>query len=305
MSALKSLQKFLFSGEPRPQLGLFRILLCGSLFYIACWRQLNIDQLQDGALIPRDMALSVIPDFYRPAVQWFFWPDAYVSCVHIGLIILLALATLGYSNRFFLLLTWVIHQGVLNRNYAINFGADSIGGLFLFYLAFTNACEYYTLKNVKTSKVGAIKPKSDDLSSMVYRLIQIQLCVIYIYTGFEKLKGNSWWDGTALWTVFANPQFSEFDLKFMSHFPWFFPIGTFLTVIFEVYFVAMVWHPTLRKYGLGAGVAFHLAIGVLLGLMPFSLIMLSTYILFLRQEEVAALTTGLRRFFARDVASSR
>lgn len=292
MNALSRLKNFLFQNEPLPQLGLFRIILCGTLFYIACWRQLNIDQFGAEALIPRDLALSVYPDFYRPAIQWFFWPDAYVQYVHLILVVLLALATLGYSNRFFLLITWVIHQGILNRNYAINFGADSIGGLFLFYLAFTNACEFYTLKN----KVKAV---ANDLSSIVYRLIQIQICVIYSYTGFEKLKGTTWWDGTALWTVFANPQFSEFDLKFMSHFPWFFPLGTFLTVVFEVYFAALVFHPTARKYGLWAGVVFHLSIGILLGLMPFSLVMISTYFLFLKKEEISDFIQRLSHFRAK------
>lgn len=279
MNAIKRIQSFLFASEQQSQLGLFRILLCGTLFYIACWRQLNIDQLGVNALIPRDMALLVFPEFYRPIIQWFFWPDAYVAYVHLGLIALLALATLGYSNRFLLIITWAIHQGILNRNYAINFGADSIGGLFLFYLSFTRACEFYTLKK-------KVILKSDDLSSMVYRLIQFQICIIYAYTGFEKLKGNTWWDGTALWTVFANPQFSEYDLKFLSHFPWFFALGTFLTVIFEVYFAAVVWHPGLRRYGLLAGVFFHIGIGILLGLMPFSLIMISTYFLFLKKEEI-------------------
>ena len=279
MSVVSLLENFLFIKLPRPQLGLFRILLCGTLFYIACWRQLNIDQLGAMALIPRDQALSIFPDFYRPLIQWFFWPDAWVIYVHLGLILLLALATLGYSNRFFLLVTWVIHQGILNRNYAINFGADSIGGLFLFYLCFTNACEFYTLKN-KT------KPFANDLSSLFFRLIQFQICIIYAYSGFEKLKGTTWWDGTALWTVFANPQFSEFDLKFLSRTPWLFAIGTFVTIVFEVYFAAAMINPVLRKYGLLTGVLFHLGIGILLGLMPFSLVMLSTYFLFLETKQI-------------------
>ena len=279
MTALLKVKKFLFTLEPLPQLGLFRIVLCGTLFYLACWRQLNIDQLGPLSLIPRDMALNIFPDFYRPLIQWFFWPDSLVGYVHLGLIVLLALATLGYSNRFLLLITWAIQQGILNRNYAINFGADSIGGLFLFYLALTNCCEYYTLKN-KTA------PKADDLSSMIYRLVQFQICIIYAYSGFEKLKGNTWWDGTALWTVFANPQFSEYDLKFLSHFPWLFAVGTFVTVIFEIYFSAAMLNPALRKYGLLTGLFFHLSIGILLGLMPFSFVMLSTYFLFLKPEEI-------------------
>ena len=128
MNAVEKLKVFLFPEKAQSQLGIFRIILCGTLFYLACWRQLNIDELGVNALIPRDLALNIFPEFYRPTIQWFFWPDQYVSFVHLGLIVLLGLATLGYSNRFFLLLTWIVHQGVLNRNYAINFGADSIGG---------------------------------------------------------------------------------------------------------------------------------------------------------------------------------
>ena len=105
MTAFKKITQFLFSNKNHSSLGLLRIILCGTLFYIACWRQLNIDQLGELALIPRDMALNIFPDFYRPAIQWFFWPDAYVSFVHIFLIILLGLATLGLSNRPLLFLT--------------------------------------------------------------------------------------------------------------------------------------------------------------------------------------------------------
>ena len=111
--------------------------------------------------------------------------------------------------------------------------------------------------------------------------MQIQICVIYMYTGFEKLKGNTWWDGTALWTVFANPQFSAWNLIWLKNFPLFFAIGTFVTVIYEIYFPAMVIHRKIRPYWLMAGLFFHCAIGMTLSLMPFSFVMLSTYFLFL------------------------
>jgi hypothetical protein len=290
---LSSFKNFLFPEKAHPNLGLFRIILCTTLFYIACWRQLNLDQLREGSLIPRDMALTIFPDFYRPMIQWFFWPDSMVAGVHFVLILLLGLGALGLSNRFFLLLAWAIHQGILNRNYAINFGADSIGGLFLFYLAFTNCCEFYSIKN-KISFFKNEKSKVSDLSSAFYRLAQIQICVIYTYTGFEKLKGQTWWDGTALWTVFANPQFSQYDLKFLNHVPWVIAVSTFLTVFFETYFAPLVLNPYTRKYILAAGFVFHLSIGFLLGLMPFSLVMLSTYVLFLSEKDVEKILSILR-----------
>ncbi len=279
------IDQFLFAKNNFMQLAVFRVLLCGTLFYMACYRQFNVDQLGPASLIPRDSALSVFPDFYRPLVQWFFWPDAYVGTVHMILISLLFLATIGLINRPLLLLTWIIHQGILNRNYAILFGADVIGGLFLFYLCFTKSTEFLSVRRLifKTT-VKSDTHVSDFLSAIFFRIIQVQICTIYMYTGFEKLKGNTWWDGTALWTVFANPQFSQFDFKFLSQVPLFFVVSTFITLLFEIYFAPMVMNHKFRNAWLVMGVGFHLTIGILLGLMPFSLVMVSTYVLFLPKE---------------------
>lgn len=297
-----ALDRFLFGTKALEQLGVYRFILCATLFYIACFRQVNIDFLGVDSMIPREGALNIFPDFYRPYIQWFFWPDAWVSQVHLLLILLLGLATVGLTSRPLLLLTWVIHQGILNRNYSMLFGADTIGGLFLFYLSFTNCTSYFSLKNVFFKKkyettVENTANHNISLSSVFFRLMQIQLCIIYMYTGFEKLKGTTWWDGTALWTVFANPQFSQFDLKFLSRVPIFFAIGTFLSILFEVYFPAMMMNKNYRKYWLAAGIVFHLGIGILLDLMTFSIVMTSAYVLFLQSNTVReAINSLLARF---------
>lgn len=286
-------QYFLFKKQALEQLGVTRIILTGTLLFLACSRQLNMDQYGVGSIIPYDKALSLYPEFYRPAFQYFFWPDQMAASVHVGLIILLLMAVLGLSNRFLMLLTWVIAQGFVNRNYSMLFGADLIGTLLLFYLSFTNCHDRYSLKPYVLKRFFNKKPAiilenqfSFQVSSVFYRLIQFQLAIIYMYTGFEKLKGSTWWDGTALWTVFANPQFVSFDFIFLRNFPLFFTVGTFVTLLFEVYFPAMMLFKTGRYIYLALGVFFHLMIGVLLTLMPFSLVMVSTYPLFLDKNDL-------------------
>jgi hypothetical protein len=287
---IQKIRIFLFSEGHFENLGLMRFVLCGTLLYLAIFRQMNMDQFNGLSLIPRSDALNLYPDFYRPYFEYFFWPDQMAAIVHFGYIILLAAATLGLTNRFFLILTWIIAQGFVNRNYSMLFGADVIGTLFLFYLSFTNCSESFSLKNTiqnylskKSSvlKIHSSEKFSDQISTVFFRLIQIQICVIYMYTGFEKLKGNTWWDGTALWTVFANPQFTGFDLIWLKNFPLFFAVGTFVTVIFEIYFPAMILNKKLRNYWLWAGLFFHVLIGLTLSLMTFSFVMLSTYFLFI------------------------
>lgn len=273
---------FLFGEGHFERLGVFRFLLCAVMFYIACSRQFNVDQYGPDSLIPGAQAFDVFSDFYKPYIKFFFWKDSLAWAVHLVYIVLLGLATLGLSNRPLMILTWVIAQGFIQRNFSVLFGADVIGTLFLFYLSFTRCNEYFSLRRYFSSKKVVFNPNSwsDQLSTMFFRLLQLQLFTIYAYTGFEKLKGSTWWDGTALWTVLVNPQFTSFDLLFLKDFPIFFAVGTFITIIFEVYFWVMVSIKATRPLWLWLGVLFHLMIGVLLGLMSFSLVMVSTYVLF-------------------------
>lgn len=273
---------FLFEQGHFERLGVFRFLLCGVMFYIACTRQLNVEEYGPNSLIPGQYALSIFSEFYKPYIKFFFWPDVWAAQVHFLYVILMGLATLGLLNRPLMILTWVIAQGFIQRNFSILFGADVIGTLMLFYLTFTRCNEYFSLKNLFFKKGKPYNPKlwSDQLSSVFFRLLQLQLFTIYTYTGFEKLKGSTWWDGTALWTVLVNPQFTAFDLVFLKQFPLFFAMATFITIIFEVYFGVMVSFRKTRLLWLGMGILFHLMIGVLLGLMSFGMVMVASYILF-------------------------
>lgn len=290
---LKQFNIILFEQSRFLNLALMRVILCGTLLYMDIWRHLVVYFFGPDSILPRSEALSVYPEFYRPVLTYFFWPDQWAAAMHLVLIALLFLATIGLSNRLLLFLTWVIYQGFLHRNFSVHFGADMIGGLFLFYLSFTRCFEHFTVKkwifNKTTAPVFDSNRFGDQVSSVFFRLMQIQISVIYMYTGFEKLKGSTWWDGTALWTVFANPQFAVFDMLWLKNFPLFFAIGTFTTLIFEIYFPVLVYFQKTRLLWLALGVLFHFMIGFFIGLMPFSLVMISTYLLFLSRSNLRQL----------------
>lgn len=299
--ALNQIFTFLFEVKYREGLGFMRFLLGACLFYLACSRQLNIDQYGLDSIIPRSEALSIYPDFYRPSIEFFFWPDQYAWIFHLIYIVLVFLFMTGLSNRLLMFITWVLAQGFINRNYSILFGADLIGTLFLFYLAFTDCNKYFSLKNRlfdskksnSTNYVYNSNSWDNLISSTFFRLMQFQICIIYAYTGFEKLKGATWWDGTALWTVFANPQFVNYDFIFLRNFPLFFALGTFITIVFEVYFPAMVAFKKTRLLWLALGVLFHSSIAILISLWPFSLAMISVYFLFLDKESLSLLKKSM------------
>lgn len=276
---------FWFFSHDTRALGFMRILLVGSLFYLYLIRGLNNMSYYNGqGIVGRSQALGLFPDYFRPPFEWFFWPDAWAGGVHFLYVVLLFLILLGLAVRPMILLAWVLHIGFLHRNYSVNYGADIVSTIFLFYLSFTCCCDSFSVKNLfwKNKKQFF---SNDILSSVFYRISQIQIAVIYGYTGLEKLKGVMWWEGTALWNVFNNPQVVMYDFSFLRQFPLVISFITFSTVVYEIYWPVAV----LTKYRylwLSLGVFFHVGIAVTMNIWPFSLVMISTYGLFLNWNDL-------------------
>jgi hypothetical protein len=291
---LKAWDHFWFSPRKLVNLALMRILLIGTMLHLYFLRSWNIDYFTDKWFMPRSLALETMDEFTRPLWGWFFWPDSMAGGIHALYVLMLLLLFFGVGGRVLAALTWVLHMGFLYRNYGAMFGADVIAGVFLFYLAFTDSCARLSILNFFKGK-KPLRMESDVLTSAMMRMMQFQICIIYAYTGFEKLKGLSWWDGTALWSVLANPQMVNMDWSFLRHVPLVIAVGSFTSIIFEVYFPAAMLNPKGRKYWLVIGVLFHLSIGLIMGLMHFSLVMISTYFLFLAPEFLEGLVSGLKK----------
>jgi hypothetical protein len=279
----ESWSEFWFSPQSLLQLAIFRIVLCGtmSLMYLDRWLDWKLFY-SDAALVPREIALKVMPEFYRPPFEWYFWTESQMGIFHGLLVLGLFLLALGIGGRLVAICTWILHIGFLHRNYSVAFGADLIGGIFLMYLALTQSCARLSVLHLWFGKAKFTKP--DLVTNTFYRMIQIQLCVIYGYTGFEKLKGSTWWDGTALWSVLANPQMVIADFSWIRFIPMAVVFITFSTILFEIYFPVLVWNLKFRKFFLVTGFFFHAGIGLTMALYSFAIIMLSPYILFLKEE---------------------
>jgi hypothetical protein len=265
-------------------LALMRILLCGTMFSSYLARQWNMEYYTDLSWIPRSKALEAMGDLYRPLFLWSFWPDSLMSSMHILLVVLLGLLALGIGGRWIMWMAWILDMAFIQRNYAVNFGADIIAALFLFYLSFTQSCERLSVLNLFNAKKEF--RQSDFISSMMMRMMQVQISVIYVYTGWEKLKGASWWDGTALWSVMANPQMTTMNFEFLRNVPWMIPVVAYMTILFEIYFPAMIVSKKMRLPWLVMGAFFHLGIAIFVGLWNFAFVMVSTYFLFIDPIEL-------------------
>jgi hypothetical protein len=115
-------------------------------------------------------------------------------------------------------------------------------------------------------------------------LCQLQIVFIYLISGWDKVTSRIWRSGDAIDYI------THLDFFFSQ--PFGFPNNHFInlslswiTIAFELAFVSLVWFNRTRKVVLVLGVLFHLIIWFMLSLPDFALIMIISYLIFLKDED--------------------
>jgi hypothetical protein len=275
--------RFWFAPVDLYNLALFRCVFFCVLFVMYVLRFFEIKLLfYNEGLMPFALAKEFAPPFYAPLFYWFPTSNVGILTAYLVFLVLLLLGALGFLRRWSTWLVLALHLAFLQRNYTVIYGADLISSFWLFYLSLADHSRGFRVW--KSEACPVVHQQNDLLTSVAYRLIQIQLCITYGYTGLEKLKGTSWWEGTAVWKVLGNTQLAPMDFSFMVRFPVLIALMTYSTLLFEIYFPVAVWYKPLRKYWLSLGAAFHLVAAWSMGLHFFSLLMIVAYIPFISSQ---------------------
>ena len=294
---IESWDSFWFKPVDTISLAAFRFCFCSVLLvmYLIRFFDIRIFFYENGLL--SSSSAKILHKLYTDkTVHFIFESDLLLYFCYLSFIIILLLMALGIANRLLAVAAFILHLVFLQRNPSIIFGADMVATFWLFYLMFAGSNKQlkwvnYFL-NKKQGLISERGEKGDWLSTISLRFIQIQLCIIYMFSGLEKLKGNSWWEGTAIWEALSFYDFALVDFSFLLSVPLVAGFLVIFTILFEVYFPVLVWVPKVRKALLLAGFCFHIGIGLCLNIHFFSLVMLSAYILFIPPG-------SLRQFFRR------
>jgi hypothetical protein len=188
---------------------------------------------------------------------------------------LLSLA-LGFHPRLSAFLAWGLHLSLVTSGFASFYGVDQIANTFLFYLVLFPSGRAWTFDSrpEEMIPVGCL------------RVMQIHLCVIYLAAGLEKALGRQWWNGEAIWQAVSQPVFSTFDLSWLARYAWIPMLAGWSTLVVEIGYVFFIWPRRTRKVWGIATIGLHLGLGLFMGLVFFSSVMiLLTACLFLIPEK--------------------
>jgi hypothetical protein len=113
------------------------------------------------------------------------------------------------------------------------------------------------------------------------RLARVQIALIYLSSGVTKLFGELWRDGTALHYVLQLNAFHRFPVTLPLSAEGLLTTLTYLTLLWELGFVFLIFNRRTRSAVLWFGVMMHLGMAFALELGTFSAAMLVGYIAFL------------------------
>ncbi len=269
--------RFWFTPADPATLGLIRIFAGSIILYThAAWTVDLVGFLGPEGRLPVDF----VREAHGTSWAWshLFWltsPEALWIAHGLALIVLF-MFTVGLWTRVTAVLAALITISYAHRAEGALFGLDQLNGFLALYLAVGPSGGAYSLDCWRKRRAGlefaAARPTVT--ANLAIRLIQVHMCVVYLFAGLGKLRGDTWWEGTALWGAFANYEYQTLDMTWLAGYPLFVNFVTQLILVWEITYCVLVWPRLIRPIVLFLAIPLHLGIGLSMGMMTFGLIML-------------------------------
>lgn len=229
---------------------------------------------------------------------WVIESPALLWTAHLAALVVFAMLTIGLYTRVASVLAFIITISYCHRLIGSQFGLDQVNAMLAMYLMVGPAGAAYSVDRLLARRRTGddSPPAASPWTSVAIRLIQLHMCIIYLFGGIGKMRGFMWWDGSAVWHAIANLEYQSFDVTWLVHWPWLIALLTHVTVFWETFYCFLVWPKLTRPICLALAVAVHGGIAIFLGMKTFGLAMLIGNLAFVYPESVRALIGGLLRW---------
>ena len=283
-AGMSAWNRFWFTPTSPQLLGLMRILVGAMLVYThGVWSLALRTFFSDDGVLPREYARLLYAD--APGLwthfDWIQSPWA-MGTAHALTIVVMFLFTIGLWTRVTSTLSFLLAVSYAHRATGALFGLDQILGFLTLYLAIGPSGAAFSLDQWVRNKQAYFKAAAPSvLANIAQRLMQVHLCVVYLFAGMAKLQGGSWWNGEAIWGAIASADYQTWDLTWMARWMWLVNLITLVALAWEFSYPFLIWNRYARPYYLALAVMIHLGIGLFMGMITFGTIMIIANLSFL------------------------
>jgi hypothetical protein len=305
LSLVGQWQRFWFAPAAPHTLALLRILGGAMLFYThLVWGRDLLAFLGPHAWVDRETALLLNRELsggWAWSYLYYVESPALLWTLHVIALVVFAMLTIGLLTRVTSILACIITISYCHRLVGTQFGLDQVNALLATYLAIGPCGAVWSVDRwLACRRAGQALPvPSSVTANIAVRLIQVHMCVIYLFGGISKMRGDTWWDGTAVWLALASYEYQSLDMTWLVQFPFVIALASHATVFWETFYCVLIWPRATRPIFLAMAVLVHGGIALCLGMVTFGLVMLIANIAFVPPEVTQWMLAPITRLFDR------
>lgn len=199
------------------------------------------------------------------------------------------LMAVGLWTRVAVPLVWFLTLMVCHRQTGALFGLDQVVMMLAMYLMLCPCGAVYSLDAVRERRSGSDSQvaRPTVAVNVATRLIQLHLCIIYLFGGLSKMRGDFWWEGSAMWWSIVNYEYQSLDIAWLGRSPVLIAVLTHVTIFWETFYAALVWPRLTRPIVLAMAVFVHGGIAIALGMPTFGSMMIVANLAFVEPRTTA------------------
>ncbi len=206
----------------------------------------------------------------------FFW-----VCLIFTVLLILGLWTRVSSIAVFLCLA-----SIDQRNLFMNHSGDTFLRVTGFFLMFAPAGAAFSLDRLIHVRRGREAREITPVAPWAQRMIQFELMLVYLFSFWWKMKGNTWLNGTALYYVMHLHALQRFPLPGWFQSPAVLKLVCWYILALEFCLGTLLWVRRFRYPLLLLGMLLHLGIEYSINTSMFQWDVLSAYILFVDPSDI-------------------
>jgi hypothetical protein len=292
------LRNFFFLPSAPYTLAVMRIFTGLMIGYIHIVWMMNLESFMGPFALVNNQTWHALHGGAVPDSKWTYL--AYVESMPLIWVheILACLAgvmmAIGCFTRASTLMAWFLTLMTVHRMTGMLFGLDQIAMMVTMYLCLGRSGDVLSIDRWSAGRLpdtilnrnwfriltGLTSIHRDEPSASCWsntlctRLIQLHLCMIYLFGGLGKMRGEMWWDGSAMWFSIASYEYQSLDMTWTGRIPFLSSLATHLTLLWEVSYCALIWPKWTRPWVLAVAFLVHGGIALFLGMFTFGWMMI-------------------------------
>lgn len=226
--------------------------------------------------------------------------------VYIATILAGVMLMVGFGTRASTILALVLWMSLYVSNPLVGSGGDAVLRMVLLYMCLLDAGRHWSVDNWLRERRGSVASVVPDwLSTTLHNtaliLIIHQVVMVYVASALWKVQSSRWTNGTAVYYPLQTKAYSPWldHIHLLTDHGWIVAMASYTAIVVQLFVPVLLMYRPTRFLALVALTGMHLGIGIFMGILYFSLVMIAVDVLLISDRSWARVESQVKGILKR------